>query len=716
MAKTAEEIAAAIGDGKHARQGSGWVTLCPAHADSSPSLSISDKGGKVLVKCHAGCSQAEVIKALTDRGLWEAKAKVWRALPYAPEGASAPAKDRKHAKFGRPSRRWEYRDAQGRLVGFIYRFDLPGGGKDLVPCAWCVCEETGETGWQWKSFPKPRPLYNAHLINQRPQARLLLVEGEKTADAAAKIFPELVVVTWPGGSNAVKFTDWSLLRGRHVTIWPDADLPGRKTVSTIGEILVVEGAGEVRAVDLPTGLPKGWDLADAVPEGVSLDPAQIYHQARDFAPSGDMLIDEYNRQFALVVLGDKVAILWEKFIGYKVKRVVEFLGKEAFSTLKGNEYVQVGKQQVAAPTYWLRHEHRRTYNGVVFEPQVDVGSDHFNLWRGFSVEPDQTGDFSILDEHLRQNVALGDESLYRWVVGWFAQMCQQPNHKPGTSLALRGHQGTGKTVIGEHVGQLFRDHYVYVDDDRYVTGQFNSHMITALLLQADEAFFAGDPRIVGRLKGLVTSQTNMIEKKGKDQFEVTNYIRLLLTSNEAWVLPAAFEERRFAVLDVGDGRRQDNAYFEAMANQLKAGGYGGLLHYLLNFDLSTTDVHRIPRTAALEHQKQQSFHPTVAFWHERLVIGDLDWGQTCDETWLYQKFIEAAQSWGQYRRPTKLKFREELEAVMPPSFRLTRNANGRWAYNLGSHLEAVAHFEQVTRVKVRAGSDVLAVGRENLPF
>lgn len=64
----AERVAAALGG---RRAGSSWMAPCPAHADSTPSLSLKDaEGGKVLVYCHAGCSQVEIIAALRARGLW----------------------------------------------------------------------------------------------------------------------------------------------------------------------------------------------------------------------------------------------------------------------------------------------------------------------------------------------------------------------------------------------------------------------------------------------------------------------------------------------------------------------------------------------------------------------------------------------------------------------------------------------------------------------
>src|SRR6266702_538639 len=63
----AEQIIRALGGQWHATNG---TARCPAHNDRRPSLSITDREGKILVCCHAGCSQAEVIAALRRRGLW----------------------------------------------------------------------------------------------------------------------------------------------------------------------------------------------------------------------------------------------------------------------------------------------------------------------------------------------------------------------------------------------------------------------------------------------------------------------------------------------------------------------------------------------------------------------------------------------------------------------------------------------------------------------
>jgi hypothetical protein len=73
----AETIAKALGG--H-RTGNGWIAQCPLHDDRTPSLSISSgKDNKVLVHCHAGCSQRDVfIAVMRQSGLFGKSARLAR--------------------------------------------------------------------------------------------------------------------------------------------------------------------------------------------------------------------------------------------------------------------------------------------------------------------------------------------------------------------------------------------------------------------------------------------------------------------------------------------------------------------------------------------------------------------------------------------------------------------------------------------------------------
>ena len=98
-----------------------------------------------------------------------------------------------------------------------------------------------------------------------PDAPVLMVEGEKTADAAQGYFPDHGVLTWNGGANAVAKADLSPLQGKKVTIWPDNDEPGFKAALSLADLL--EGQADVSIVQPPDTLPEKWDLADATEPG-----------------------------------------------------------------------------------------------------------------------------------------------------------------------------------------------------------------------------------------------------------------------------------------------------------------------------------------------------------------------------------------------------------------------------------------------------------------
>ncbi len=149
-------------------------------------------------------------------------------------------------------------------------------GKRLRPLWWDGSQ------WLWKAPPAPRPLYNLDALQQRPNAPVLIVEGEKTADAAAKLFPSAVAITWPSGCKAIDKADWAPLIGRNCTLWPDADAPGIQAMDKLQGKLLKLGAAQVRIITPPADVPEGWDLADA---DWSIAQAAAYLKANRSAPT-----------------------------------------------------------------------------------------------------------------------------------------------------------------------------------------------------------------------------------------------------------------------------------------------------------------------------------------------------------------------------------------------------------------------------------------------
>ncbi|WP_198157716.1 DUF927 domain-containing protein [Methylobacterium nodulans] len=198
-----------------------------------------------------------------------------------------PAFPRRHRDHGEPAAVWAYPDAEGRVLFYACRFALADGGKTYCPLTLFEFPN-GALRWIWKGPPVPRPLYGLDQLAARPEAYVLLCEGEKSADAARTLVPDYVAITSPNGSKNARYADWSPLRGRHVVIWPDADKPGLDYAHEAATLALRAGAFSVALVEPPADVSAvGWDAADALDEGWTAERAgQLVAAAKSFSAAG----------------------------------------------------------------------------------------------------------------------------------------------------------------------------------------------------------------------------------------------------------------------------------------------------------------------------------------------------------------------------------------------------------------------------------------------
>jgi hypothetical protein len=217
---------------------------------------------------------------------------IW--TPLVPVPKDAPEMDLQN-RFLRPAlegkelvQKYVYRDQEERLLGYVIRLEFEderkGRAKETLPLTWCR-NQWGKTYWRWKGFEEPRPLYGLDKLKEiRP---VLIVEGEKTADAAQALFPDYTILTWSGGTGSVMKSDWTLLTGRDVTLWPDHEKTGVQAVQEIAAILKTQDSkASVSLVDIPASFPPKWDLADPLPEGYTLEQIKsLMAEASPWVPS-----------------------------------------------------------------------------------------------------------------------------------------------------------------------------------------------------------------------------------------------------------------------------------------------------------------------------------------------------------------------------------------------------------------------------------------------
>ncbi|HOJ61679.1 MAG TPA: hypothetical protein PK878_15450 [bacterium] len=191
-----------------------------------------------------------------------------------PDGAPPPFTQFKN--YSSPSTVWKYFNAEGLPVFYPVWFDRPDGGKEVVPQTLWRNPTTGELQWRWKAHPEPWPLYNRHWLKAYPDRPVVVVEGEKAADAAAALFPDHIITTSFGGCLAAGKTDWTPLTGRDLTIWPDADDSGVKYAQDVARRAHEAGAASITILPILDGKPSGWDAADALAEGWTPEQAGDY--------------------------------------------------------------------------------------------------------------------------------------------------------------------------------------------------------------------------------------------------------------------------------------------------------------------------------------------------------------------------------------------------------------------------------------------------------
>jgi hypothetical protein len=416
--------------------------------------------------------------------------------------------------------------------------------------------------------------------------------------------------------------------GRIVFIAVDSNAATNPSVQSARRALATELArrgATVRILDLPPeggvngpddligrfGDRKFFELLDAAPDVATFD-----------------VVFEMNRKHAVVREGGRTVVITDDYDPALERRVWTRSSFHDFNNFYLPQRVQTGSNKTTgAPTYarlgpfWLEHPDRRQYEGVVMSPGRDVPG-YLNLWQGFAVEP-RPGRWPRLHQHIFEVICGADVAAFNYLMAWIAAAVQRPGQRAEVAIVLRGRRGVGKGHFVRSLGRLFGRHYLQISQPKHLVGHFNAHLQDAIVLFADEAFWAGDKQGEGVLKSLVTEEFIPIERKGRDVVVAKNLLHIILASNSEWVVPAGMDERRFLVLDVAPTHAQDTAYFSALHAEGDAGGDAALLHDLLHHDLGGVDLRRPPHTTALMDQKILSLPAEERWWFHKLMDGRL---------------------------------------------------------------------------------------------
>lgn len=220
-----------------------------------------------LVAAVRNISQYDAAQWIADRyGHIPVAAKI-ETPEFVPIWPPESSPDFNHSRYGKPDKTYTYRNHDGLVINYVCRFEPIGEAKSFRPLSYGT--HKGKTGWHWRQLPAPRPLYG---LDKLPESgALIIVEGEKAADALKAKLPKANVVTWSGGVEGIAQADWSPLMSKKydVLLWADNDAPGKKAMQNIATILK-DHVASMGMVDV-SSLPEKSDAADFEGDGIEFD-------------------------------------------------------------------------------------------------------------------------------------------------------------------------------------------------------------------------------------------------------------------------------------------------------------------------------------------------------------------------------------------------------------------------------------------------------------
>lgn len=379
------------------------------------------------------------------------------------------------------------------------------------------------------------------------------------------------------------------------------------------------------------------------------DPTPSEYAVTDADDEMTCALKRISRDYCAVVDGGQFNVMYmeesDDMPGRRFWKTMSRLAFESFFANKKLERDMEGLPKNAPKTIqlgqaWITWPFRPSARGVTFDTTTTkrIVKNRLNMWTGFGLKP-KPGDWSKLESMIRNDLCGGNQAHADYVLNWLAWKIQNPGLPCSTSLVFRGAQGVGKTTLGELMIDVFGSHGLPVSRRNQFAGQFSGHLATAVFVFADEAIWGGNKEDEGTLKKLITDKHVTYRAMYKEEAQGINRVGLMMATNEKWAVPAAFEDRRFVVLEVSDAHQVKKQgisddqkaarveYWNQLRTELDGGGREAFLAAMLVRPLGEwKPYHDAPQTAALGAQIEEGLRGVQRWYYEALTEGKLPGG------------------------------------------------------------------------------------------
>ena len=373
----------------------------------------------------------------------------------------------------------------------------------------------------------------------------------------------------------------------------------------------------------------------------------------------------------------------------------QYISRSVTKTVrKGGQVADVSfEESEPVGKLWWSSSKRRQFEGLTFQPgKPEIVGKFLNLWSGLAKEPIK-GEWSLLRSHIENILACGSAEAAQYIINWCAYAIQYPERPAEVALVLQGKRGTGKGTLGNLMLEIFGQHSLPIRNPYQLVGNFNAHLRNTVFVFADEAYWPGNKGAEGALKGLITEPELFIEPKGRDGASVPNMLKVLMASNEDWVVPAAEFERRFQPFVVSDSKMQDHTYFAELRNQMNNGGIEAFLYDMIHLDLSGWHPRQLVTSKALLDQQNYSMSLEDQWWKSKLEDGYIVGSRSDRADWIYSiallSDIKRFSQKLQHHNPSSIRPMCEKAGIVPSGKH--ENKNGKLLPPLA---EARRQFEQ----------------------
>ena len=198
----------------------------------------------------------------------------------------------------------------------------------------------------------------------------------------------------------------------------------------------------------------------------------------------------------------------------------------------------------------------------------------YNMWTKFAMEHNRPysrklESLQLFRNHLKLICNHNDE-VFNYMENWIAHSYQCPDEKSICPVLISQEEGTGKTLFVQLLGATYGSKRMLIttDPSRDVWGTFNGAMASAYLVNPNEISKKDSIQFVGKIKGLITDNTLMINEKGKGQFEIQNYSRFIITTNRPDPITSQNGDRRFLIIECSAEMKGNIEYFRALFDML----------------------------------------------------------------------------------------------------------------------------------------------------